>query len=51
MHIAGAGIDSFFETMFKAHILLGDEDLLQWFEEAYAAAQYHTYQQVLLYCY
>lgn len=38
----GAGIDSYFETMLKGHILLGDMDLLQWFEDAYEAIQYHT---------
>lgn len=38
----GAGIDSFFETMLKSHILLGDVDLLEWFEDAYDAIQHHT---------
>lgn len=38
----GAGIDSFFETLLKSHILLGDMDLLQWFDDAYDAVQEHT---------
>eukprot|EP01041_Mallomonas_annulata_P001006 gene1006-1977_t len=38
----GAGIDSFYETMLKSHILLGDERLRIWFEEAYVAVQSHT---------
>lgn len=43
----GAGIDSFFETLLKSHILLGDLDLLQWFEDAYKAIQKHTLKKGL----
>jgi hypothetical protein len=39
----GAGIDSFFETMLKAYILLGgDNKLYVMFRKAYEAAQKHT---------
>lgn len=38
----GAGIDSFFETMLKSAILLGDSKLLEWFEVAYAAVEKQT---------
>jgi hypothetical protein len=38
----GAGIDSIFETMLKSHILLGDEEMLSAFVEAYGAAQKFT---------
>lgn len=43
---AGAGIDSFFETLLKSHILLGDMDLLEWFDAAYDAVQRHTVKKV-----
>jgi hypothetical protein len=46
--VAGAGMDSFFETLLKSHILLGDSDLLQWFDDAYSAAQHHTLYKVIL---
>jgi Glycosyl hydrolase family 47 len=39
----GAGIDSFFETMIKSSILLGNPELMSWFEEAYASVQYHSF--------
>ena len=42
----GAGIDSFYETMFKSAILFGDSKLMSWFEEAYDAVQTHTIHQV-----
>ena len=41
----GAGIDSFYETVLKGHILLGDGRLLDWFEESYAAVQKQTLMQ------
>jgi hypothetical protein len=42
----GAGMDSFFETMIKAYIMLGDDRYFGMFEEAYAAAQKHTKYKV-----
>ena len=42
----GAGIDSFFETMLKSSILLGESTLGEWFEEAYLAVEKHTRYQV-----
>lgn len=38
----GAGIDSFYETMIKSAILLGEPTLMGWFEEAYDAIQAQT---------
>ncbi len=38
----GAGIDSFYEYLLKAYVMFGDEDLLGWFNTAYAAVQDHT---------
>lgn len=38
----GAGIDSFYEYLLKAYVMFGDEELLQWFNTAYAAVQDHT---------
>jgi len=37
----GAGIDSFFETVFKGYVLLGDAELLRSFDTAYAATKKH----------
>lgn len=42
----GAGMDSFFETMMKSYIMLGDDRYLAMFEQAYAAAQKHTKHKV-----
>jgi mannosidase alpha-like ER degradation enhancer 1 len=38
----GAGIDSFYEYLLKAYIMFGDEEMLEWFNAAYAAVQDHT---------
>lgn len=38
----GAGIDSFYEYLLKAFVMFGDEELLDWFNTAYAAVQDHT---------
>jgi len=42
----GAGVDSYYETLLKSYILLGDDSLLYWFEEAYQAIQSHTFLDV-----
>lgn len=42
----GAGVDSFFETMLKSYIMLGDDKLLVMFQEAYGAVQNHTQHKV-----
>lgn len=38
----GAGVDSFYEYLLKAYVMFGDEELLRWFNIAYAAVQDHT---------
>ena len=38
----GAGVDSFYEYLLKAAILLRDDELLSWFTAAYAAVVDHT---------
>jgi ER degradation enhancer, mannosidase alpha-like 1 len=42
----GAGVDSFYETMLKSAILLGDDEINSWFEEAYEAIEEHSQQRV-----
>lgn len=42
----GAGIDSFYETMLKSSIMLGDKDMLAIFEDAYSAVQKNTLFEV-----
>lgn len=42
----GAGIDSFYETLFKGSILLGDDRLLAWYDEAYFAIMNNTLIEV-----
>lgn len=37
----GAGVDSFYEYLFKAHILFGKEDFWRMFHSAYLAVQKH----------
>jgi hypothetical protein len=41
----GAGIDSFYETILKSSIVLGEPSLMLLFEDAYKAVQKHTLQQ------
>lgn len=38
----GAGIDSFFEYLAKAYILLGDDEYYRIWAEAYAAVMKHS---------
>ncbi len=37
----GAGLDSFYEYLLKAHILFGDDDDLQMFNESYSLIMHH----------
>eukprot|EP00850_Spirogloea_muscicola_P005021 SM000022S07235 [mRNA] locus=s22:748911:753445:+ [translate_table: standard] len=37
----GAGVDSFFEYLLKAHILFGEDEYWQMFQTAYSAVQQH----------
>jgi hypothetical protein len=42
-HISiGAGVDSFYETILKSSILLGDSHILETFNQAYTAVEKHT---------
>jgi ABC-type amino acid transport system permease subunit len=41
-------VDSFYETMLKASILLNDNRLLSWFRDAYTAVQMNTVFMVLM---
>ncbi|KAJ2645750.1 hypothetical protein GGH99_008182, partial [Coemansia sp. RSA 1285] len=38
----GAGVDSYFEYLLKAHVYLGDDDYLQMFEATYSAILQHV---------
>lgn len=38
----GAGVDSFYEYLLKAAILLGDDEMMGWFHVAYHAIDNHT---------
>ncbi|GAQ88520.1 Glycosyl hydrolase family 47 [Klebsormidium nitens] len=40
----GTSIDSFYEYLLKGHLLLGGDEYLHMFREAYAAAQRHLHQ-------
>ena len=40
----GTSIDSFYEYLLKSHLLLGGDETLHMFQEAYAAVQRHLHQ-------